>query len=57
MYQAISSVLTDSRYYNSEKHSDITILLQDGTIKAHKLVLSEGSDYCKACFEGGFKVC
>lgn len=49
-------MLTPSRYYNSEKHSDVTIELKGKSIKAHKLVLSEGSEYFRACFEGNFKV-
>jgi len=53
----ILHTLSDTaRYFNSAKHSDVTIELDGKNIKAHKLVLSQGSDYFKACFEGGWKV-
>ncbi|KAK4561484.1 hypothetical protein LTR86_004802 [Recurvomyces mirabilis] len=41
-------------YFNNKALSDVTIRYGDCTMPAHKLVLAQGSDYFKSCFEGRF---
>ena len=43
-----------ARYYDCAQYSDITIKVNGEEIKAHRLVLAQGSDYFKACLGGGF---
>ncbi|KAK5134196.1 hypothetical protein LTR08_006856 [Meristemomyces frigidus] len=51
-----ASVVTDlHRYFNVKAHSDITIILNDRKIHAHKLVLVLSSKFFRAALEGGFK--
>lgn len=39
-------------YYNSPKHSDVTLWFGPHETKAQKVVLSQASDYFRATFEG-----
>ena len=48
----ISNVSTS--YFDSPTHSDITICVAGTEIRAHKLILSVGSEFFKAAFEGRF---
>ena len=48
--------LTDPRYFNTDKYSDVVVRCGKETFKAHKVILCSGSEwFVKAC-EGGFKV-
>lgn len=49
-------LLSPNSYFNSSKYSDVTIHFSTGSVKAHKLVLAQGSDYFRALFESSFKV-
>lgn len=43
-----------SKYFDSPVHSDITIRFGEESIKAHKIILCQGSEYFRAALEGDF---
>ncbi len=45
-----------SRYFDSAKHSDVTIKFSGHELKAHKIRLCCASDYFRGAFEGNFQV-
>lgn len=49
------TALTGERYFGSTKFSDVTILVSDGEIKAHKIILAH-SEYFDTCFNDKFIV-
>ena len=44
------------RYFDLPKYSDVTIRFSGEEIRAHKLILANGSDYFQTCFDGNFAV-
>lgn len=50
-------MLTRPRYFNSEKHSDLTIRFGEKEMKAHKIAVCSQSKYFAKCCEGQFQVC
>ncbi|KAK3050677.1 hypothetical protein LTR09_008043 [Extremus antarcticus] len=44
-----------SRYFDSAKHSDVTIKFSGHELKAHKIRLCCASDYFRGAFEGNFQ--
>lgn len=54
--QVTAKGLTASRYYDSETLSDVTVKFGDNKIKAHKIILCQGSEFFRASFTGRFKV-
>lgn len=55
-YVVTQPLLNVSRYFDSPKYSDVIIRFDGGELKAHKMILAEGSEYFKTCFNSEFKV-
>ncbi|KAK4542440.1 hypothetical protein LTR36_006692 [Oleoguttula mirabilis] len=47
--------VSSSKYFDSPIHSDVTVHFSGQSIKAHKIILSQGSEFFKSAFEGSFQ--